>query len=67
VTGIARPGSVLCTKEVRDAAEEQFDWSNAGKHKLKGVGSAQLYRARTLGDDEAKRPKEDRRRKRASS
>jgi adenylate cyclase len=54
VTGIARPGSVLCTKEIRDAAEDQFDWSNAGKHKLKGVGSAQLYRARTLSDDKAK-------------
>ncbi len=66
VTGVARAGSVLCTAEVREAAEDQFDWSNAGKHKLKGVGSAQLYRARKLGDG-ARRPKEDRRRKRASN
>lgn len=47
VTGIARPGSVLCTREVRDAAEGQFDWSAAGRHRLKGVsGHTPLYRAR---------------------
>jgi adenylate cyclase len=47
VTGIARPGSVLCTKEVHDALAERFDWSYAGKHRLKGVGnSVPLYRAR---------------------
>jgi adenylate cyclase len=46
VTGIARPGSVLCTKEIRDAAPD-FDWSFAGRHRLKGVGdSVPLYRAR---------------------
>jgi adenylate cyclase len=49
VTGVARPGSVLCTKEVRDAAPESFDWSNAGRHRLKGVGDhVPLYRARPL-------------------
>src|SRR5579862_5670461 len=49
VTGVARPGSVLCTKEVRDAAPDDFDWSYAGKHRLKGVGNAvPLYRARRL-------------------
>jgi adenylate cyclase len=49
VTGIARPGSVLCTAEVRDAAREEFDWSYAGKHRLKGLGdSIPLYRARPL-------------------
>src|SRR5262249_55055942 len=26
VTGIARPGSVLCTEEVRDAEPERFEW-----------------------------------------
>jgi adenylate cyclase len=51
VTGIARPNSVLCTKEVRDAVREEFDWSAAGKHRLKGVGnSVPLYRARRLED-----------------
>ena len=49
VTGAARPGSVLCTEGVRDAAPDQFDWSFAGKHRLKGVDGPQpLYRARRL-------------------
>jgi adenylate cyclase len=71
VTGIARPGSVLCTKEVRDAAPDEFDWSPAGRHKLKGVSSpVALYRARrpdAEDGDRATGPKADRRRKRASS
>jgi adenylate cyclase len=47
VTGIARPGSVLCTREVRNAVRERFDWSSAGRHRLKGVsGHVNLYRAR---------------------
>jgi adenylate cyclase len=73
VTGLARPGSVLCTKEVRDAAPD-FDWSFAGKHRLKGIGdSVPLYRARRLaagkeasddGADEAvRKPKAGRRRR----
>ncbi|MFL5822417.1 MAG: adenylate cyclase regulatory domain-containing protein [Solirubrobacteraceae bacterium] len=73
VTGIARPGSVLCTKEVRDAAPD-FDWSFAGTHRLKGIdGSLPLYRAHRGGqasdgqasDGQAKvrRPKAGRSRK----
>jgi adenylate cyclase len=47
VTGIARPGSVLCTQEVHDAAADAFEWSFAGRHKLKGVpGPVPLFRAR---------------------
>jgi adenylate cyclase len=47
VTGVARPGSVLCTREVRDASRDDFEWSAAGRHKLKGVsGPTPLYRAR---------------------
>ena len=42
VTGVARPGSVLCTQEVHDAAPDQFDWSFARKHKLKGMSDAGL-------------------------
>jgi adenylate cyclase len=46
VTGIARPGSVLCTEEVRDAARDRFDWSFAGRHRLKGIAEPMaLYRA----------------------
>ena len=77
VTGVARPGSVLCTEEVHDAAPDAFDWSFARKHKLKGMSEAiSLYRARRLGDvasdDERaekpkKKPKADRRRTRAAS
>jgi class 3 adenylate cyclase len=51
VTGVARPGSVLCTREVRDAAPDAFLWSGAGRYRLKGVsGPTPLYRAR-LGDE----------------
>jgi len=50
VTGVARPGSVLCTREVRDAAREAYAWSAAGRYKLKGVsGPTVLYRARQYG------------------
>jgi len=52
VTGVARPGSVLCTREVRDAARDDFLWSAAGRHKLKGVaGLTPLYRARHADAD----------------
>jgi adenylate cyclase len=73
VTGAARPGSVLCTKEVRDATRERFDWSYARKHKLKGMPEpVSLYRPRRLaaGPGAAKtkkKPKADRRRTRAAS
>jgi len=47
VTGLARPDSVLCTQEVRDSASEEFDWSFAGRHRLKGVKEpVPLHRAR---------------------
>jgi adenylate cyclase len=50
VTGVARPGSVLCTREIRDAARDRFGWSWAGRHNLKGVsGPTPLYRARHSG------------------
>jgi adenylate cyclase len=52
VTGVARPGSVLCTREVRDATRDDFQWSAAGRHKLKGVaGPTPLYRARHADAD----------------
>jgi adenylate cyclase len=53
VTGAARPGSVLCTEEVREAAPDEFDWSFARKHKLKGMPEpVSLYRARRLAADD---------------
>jgi len=49
VTGIARPDSVLCTKEVHDATEDAFEWSFAGKHRLKGIPDREpLYRAHRI-------------------
>jgi adenylate cyclase len=72
VTGIARPGSVVCTQEIHDAAPDDFEWSPAGKQKLKGVsGPTQLYRARLAAQresepsQEAKKPRAGRSRKRA--
>ena len=47
VTGVARPGSVLATEAVHEEVEGAFDWSFAGKKKLKGVKDAvPLFRAR---------------------
>jgi adenylate cyclase len=64
VTGIARPDSVLCTEEVKEAAPD-FDWSFAGRHRLKGVaGPVPLYRARRA--QPATKQTADRRRRRAS-
>ncbi len=54
VTGVARPGSVLCTQEVRDAAPDAFSWSAAGRHHLKGFsGVIGLHRARASDPDPA--------------
>jgi adenylate cyclase len=76
VTGVARPGSVLCTEAVRDRAGPQFVWSFAGRHKLKGVADpVALFRARRLENATTTEPSKarpartrtaDRRRKRAS-
>jgi adenylate cyclase len=50
LTGVARPGSVLATRGVRDAARESFAWSPAGARRFKGVrDEVRLYRARPAG------------------
>jgi adenylate cyclase len=72
ITGIARPGSVLCDQNAHDAAGEVFDWSFAGRHRLKGIGEAvPLYRARPLSEepaaDSARKRRGDRPRRRAAS
>jgi adenylate cyclase len=52
ITGVARPASVLGTEEVRNASEDRFRWSSAGRKKLKGVkGPVAVFRARPLKDD----------------
>ena len=75
VTGAARPGSVLCTQEVRDAAgDRDLHWSSAGRHRLKGVsGPVQLFRARLPqpepdgGQTVSPKPRAGRSRRRAPS
>src|SRR3954452_18206213 len=47
LTGVARAGSVLATESVHDETEDAFDWSFAGRKKLKGVKDPlPLFRAR---------------------
>jgi adenylate cyclase len=51
LTSFARRGSVVASKDVRDAAGEAgYDWSAAGSRKLKGVrGEVEVYRVRSKG------------------
>jgi adenylate cyclase len=52
VTNIARGGSVLATREVREAAPGAVRWSSAGARSIKGVPDrVGLYRARPLEPD----------------
>jgi adenylate cyclase len=51
VTSIARAGSVLATRDVRDAAREDFQWSSAHARRIKGLPEpVPLYRARPLAE-----------------
>jgi adenylate cyclase len=49
ITQIARPGSLLAEREVREAAPEAYRWSYAGERRLRGVREpVPLFRARRL-------------------
>jgi adenylate cyclase len=52
VTGIARPGSVVCTEQLKEAVPAAgFAFSFIGARKIKGVpGSTALFRARKVAD-----------------
>ena len=51
LTARARPGSVLTTEEVRDAAEDGYAWSSAGPKRLKGISEpVKTYRVRREPD-----------------
>src|SRR3954451_8581130 len=53
LTARARPGAVLATQAVREAAEDRFDWSPAGDKRLKGPNKPlTTYRARPRGSKE---------------
>jgi adenylate cyclase len=48
LTGFARRGSVVASKEVHDAAAERYAWSFAGSRRFKGVrGEVDVYRVRS--------------------
>jgi adenylate cyclase len=54
LTERARPGSVLATGEVHDAAAEDFAWSRAGEKRLKGISTpVTAYRARRADSPQA--------------
>ncbi|HEY4916890.1 MAG TPA: adenylate cyclase regulatory domain-containing protein [Solirubrobacteraceae bacterium] len=47
ITAIARPGSVLVEREIRESISGEYVWSFAGERKLKGIrGPVRLFRAR---------------------
>lgn len=47
ITSVARPGSVLASRDVRDAARDGYRWSFAGDRRLKGIREpVPLFRAR---------------------
>jgi adenylate cyclase len=47
ITSVARPGSLLVERELRESVAEGYRWSFAGERKLKGIrGAVPLFRAR---------------------
>jgi adenylate cyclase len=49
LTGFARRGSVVVSRDVRDAAGDRYAWSFAGRRRFKGVrGEVEVYRVRPL-------------------
>jgi adenylate cyclase len=48
LTSFARRGSVVASREVREAAADGYDWSAAGSRRIKGVrGEVEVYRVRS--------------------
>jgi adenylate cyclase len=51
ITSIARPGSLLAEREVREAARDAYRWSYAGERRLRGIREpVPLFRARALSE-----------------
>ncbi|MEA2313433.1 MAG: adenylate cyclase [Solirubrobacteraceae bacterium] len=49
ITAVARPGSLLVEREMRDSAPERYRWSFAGERRLHGIREpVRLFRARRL-------------------
>jgi adenylate cyclase len=52
ITQIARPGSLLAEREVRESVPDAYRWSYAGERRLRGVSEpVPLFRARRLADE----------------
>jgi adenylate cyclase len=65
ITGIAYPSSVLASEEVHDALADEYEWSSAGRRRLKGIEQpVKLYRARRLGETKVVAERSTRRRRR---
>lgn len=53
ITGIARPGSVLASNDLKEAAGDSFEYSFAGKRPIKGLDApVRLFRVRPPGASE---------------
>jgi adenylate cyclase len=51
LTGFAKRGSVVTSKEVREACGDAYDWSDAGRRRFKGVkGTVEVFRVRRSPD-----------------
>ncbi len=56
ITSVARPGSLLVERELRESIDEGYRWSFAGERRLRGIrGPVPLFRARRA--DEPPAPK----------
>jgi adenylate cyclase len=48
LTSFARRGTVVTSREVHDAAQDGYDWSQVGSRRIKGVrGEVEVYRVRS--------------------
>jgi len=51
ITQVARPGSLLAEREVRESARDAYRWSYAGERRLRGIREpVPLFRARRLAE-----------------
>ncbi len=49
ITSVARPGSLLADRGIREAAGDSYHWSFAGERRLRGIrGPVSLFRVRPL-------------------
>jgi adenylate cyclase len=54
ITSVARPGSLLVERELRESIDGRYQWSYAGERRLRGIrGPVPLYRARRESDEPA--------------